>query len=189
MGVGFRRSPPWKTARQAFARVREMDGGGLMAGRRPKPTAMKKAAGNPGKRKLNKSEPAPAAHIPICPPHLDQEAKAEWTRIAPELLKLNVLANVDRAALAAYCMAWSRWVDAETNLRKFGTVIKTKQGYPVQNPYLGIANTAIDTMRKMLVEFGMTPSSRSRVNAAPPDDPESVDPWDQLGAPPSPKVQ
>ena len=29
-----------------------------MAGRKPKPTAVKKLEGNPGKRKLNKKEPA-----------------------------------------------------------------------------------------------------------------------------------
>ncbi len=31
-----------------------------MAGRKPKPTAVKKLEGNPGKRKLNKKEPVPA---------------------------------------------------------------------------------------------------------------------------------
>lgn len=31
-----------------------------MAGRKPKPTAIKKLEGNPGKRKLNTKEPIPA---------------------------------------------------------------------------------------------------------------------------------
>ena len=31
-----------------------------MAGRKPKPTAIKKLEGNPGKRKLNTKEPVPA---------------------------------------------------------------------------------------------------------------------------------
>ena len=31
-----------------------------MAGRKPKPTALKKLEGNPGKRKLNTKEPVPA---------------------------------------------------------------------------------------------------------------------------------
>jgi P27 family predicted phage terminase small subunit len=81
--------------------------------------------------------------VPNFPEYLDKEARAEWERITPELVTLGILARVDRAALSAYCMAWSRWVDAETNLRKFGAVIKTPKGYPIQNPYLGIANTAI----------------------------------------------
>ena len=37
-----------------------------MAGRKPKPTAMKKLEGNPGKRKLNTKEPVPAKGMPVC---------------------------------------------------------------------------------------------------------------------------
>lgn len=37
-----------------------------MAGRKPKPTALKKLEGNPGKRKLNTKEPIPAKGICFC---------------------------------------------------------------------------------------------------------------------------
>ena len=37
-----------------------MEGDMTMAGRKPKPTAIKKLEGNPGKRKLNTKEPIPA---------------------------------------------------------------------------------------------------------------------------------
>lgn len=36
----------------------------LMAGRKPKPTAIKKLEGNPGKRKLNTKEPVPVKGMP-----------------------------------------------------------------------------------------------------------------------------
>jgi len=36
-----------------------------MAGRKPKPTAVKKLEGNPGKRKLTKKEPVPAKGIHV----------------------------------------------------------------------------------------------------------------------------
>ena len=38
-----------------------------MAGRKPKPTAIKELEGNPGKRKLNKKEPKPEKGMPVCP--------------------------------------------------------------------------------------------------------------------------
>ena len=38
-----------------------------MAGRKPKPTAVKKLEGNSGKRKLNTKEPIPAKGMPSCP--------------------------------------------------------------------------------------------------------------------------
>jgi len=137
-----------------------------MAGRRPKPTALRELQGNPGHRPLNKREPKPGG-VPRCPSHLDDAAKREWKRISAELVSLNLLTSVDRAALSAYCASWSRWMDAETNVQKYGAVIKSpKSGFPIQNPYVGIANTALDQMRKFLVEFGMTPASRSRIQVA-----------------------
>ena len=45
-----------------------------MAGRKPKPTAVKKLEGNPGKRKLNVKKPVPAKGIPACPDGLNTEA-------------------------------------------------------------------------------------------------------------------
>lgn len=138
-----------------------------MAGRRPKPTALKELQGNPGKRPLNKREPKPTGS-PTCPSHLDNNAKKEWKRISKELIAIGLLTSVDRAALAAYCSAYSRWIAAEESIQKFGTVIKSpKSGYPVQNPYVSVANTALDHMRKFAVEFGLTPASRTRLQVEP----------------------
>jgi len=135
-----------------------------MAGRRPKPTALKELAGNPGKRAMNRNEPK-FSGLPTCPPHLDKVAKAEWKRISKELAAVGLLTAVDRAALAAYCQCWSRWVAAEEKIRETGLVVRSaKSGYPIQNPFVAIANTALDLMRKFLTEFGLTPASRSRLS-------------------------
>jgi P27 family predicted phage terminase small subunit len=134
-----------------------------MAGRRPKPTVLKKLQGNPGKRALNKNEPKPNG-IPTCPGHLDKIAKSEWKRVSRELLSVGLLTAVDRSALAAYCSAFSRWAKAERELQNKPAVVKAPSGYPMTNPYIGIANSALDLMRKFLIEFGMTPASRSRIH-------------------------
>jgi P27 family predicted phage terminase small subunit len=139
-----------------------------MRGPSPKPTALKLLAGNPGKRPLNESEPTPPAGAPNCPRELSKEAKKEWKRIAPLLYDMGVLSTIDIAALAAYCECWSRWRDAERNIAKYGAVIKTPTGYPIQSPYVSIATKAIEQMRRFLSEFGMTPASRSRISAGPP---------------------
>lgn len=138
-----------------------------MRGRRPIPTAMKELAGNPGKRRLNENEPKPPAAAPPCPSHLGNEARKEWRRILKELGPLGMVSKLDRAALAAYCQAWGRWVEAEEQLRKHGPVVKSPSGYPMMNPYLSIANTAMEQIRKYMTEFGMTPSSRSRIETTP----------------------
>lgn len=138
-----------------------------MAGRPPKPTALKALGGNPGKRKPNKSEPKPKAKRPSCPKHLTGEAKKEWNRMSKQLYELGLLTEVDRAALAAYCQAWGRWVEAEEEMRKpdFRMITTTDSNYPVVSPWLNIATNAMKQMKGFLTEFGMTPASRSRVQA------------------------
>ena len=135
-----------------------------MRGRKPKPTVLKVLDGNPGKRAINDHEPIPAIGDPDCPEWLDAEAKAEWARITPELREMGLLSRADRPALAAYCTAWSRWVEAESHVKKYGTIVKSpEKGFPMKSPYLCVADQAMETMRKLMVEFGLTPSSRSRI--------------------------
>ncbi len=62
-----------------------------MRGRRPKPTALKLIAGNPGKRPLNRNEPKPAHSVPTCPAHLSPTGKAEWKRLAHEMHRLRII--------------------------------------------------------------------------------------------------
>jgi P27 family predicted phage terminase small subunit len=125
---------------------------------------LKVLAGNPGKRPLNEREPAAPQGVPEIPEWLDGEAQAEWRRITVDLAEMGLLSKADRPALAAYCTAWSRWVDAEAQVKKYGTVVKSPdKGFPMKSPYLSIADQTMETMRKLMVEFGLTPSSRSRI--------------------------
>lgn len=148
-----------------------------MAGRKAKPTELKRLDGNPGKRPLNTSEPAPAVKRPPCPKHLEGEARKEWNRMVRLLVQLRLLTEIDRAALAGYCQAWGRWVEAEGMIRTEGMTIETAKGNLIQSPYVGIANQAMKQMRAFLIEFGMTPSSRTRVRTTPMDE---GDPYEQF---------
>jgi P27 family predicted phage terminase small subunit len=147
-----------------------------MRGRKPEPSALKLLRGLPGKRKLSVDEPQPVAVTDMTPPDwLDGEAKAEWSRLAPMLGRLGVLTETDMGALSAYCEAWATWKGATQQIRKWGMVLKGKDGdIPRVSPYVKIANNALQQMRGLLVEFGMTPSSRARIHAPKPADvPES----------------
>lgn len=136
-----------------------------MRGRKPKPTRLKELAGNPGKRPLNRSEARIPASLPTCPAHLSREAKAEWKRMAQVLYSYGLLTEVDRAALAAYCQVYGRWVKAERMVTKHGMTDWTAHGTLTVSPYIRIARQAMDDLRKLCLEFGLTPSSRSRVTA------------------------
>jgi P27 family predicted phage terminase small subunit len=137
-----------------------------MAGRRPKPTKLKLLQGTQRSDRLNRREPDPKSEIPSCPKHIQGESRREWKRITKELGALGLLTRVDRAAIAAYCDAYGRWTEAASKLSEKGLLVKAPSGYPILNPYLSIINSALDQMRKFLTEFGMTPSSRTRINVA-----------------------
>ena len=134
-----------------------------MRGRKPKPTSLKIASGNPGKRPLNAREPKAEPDLPTCPAHLLPSAKAEWKRLARELYNLGVITRLDRATLAAYCQAYGRWVEAEKKLKDTPGILKMPSGYIQMNPWLTIATKQMELMQRFAVELGMTPSSRSRV--------------------------
>jgi P27 family predicted phage terminase small subunit len=135
-----------------------------MRGRRPKPTRVKILTGNPGKRPLNDQEPKPEAAIPDCPIELGPSARAEWDRLCRQLDKLKLLTDLDRAALAAYCGAYALWAEATSAIQKYGAMVKSPTGYPIQSPYVSIANRQTEIMMRIASEFGFTPASRSRIS-------------------------
>lgn len=134
-----------------------------MRGRKPKPTARKLWEGNPGKRAINGREPDVPPDLPSCPAHLSPTAKAEWKRLARAMNRIGLLSVIDRAALAGYCQAYGRWVEAEKQLAATPPLLKTPSGYVQPSPWLAIANKNAELMQKWMAELGMTPSSRSRV--------------------------
>ena len=134
-------------------------------GRKPKPTAMKELEGNPGKHPLNTSEPKPTKKAPACPKWLEPEAKKEWRRLAKQMEAIGILTEVDMAAFAAYCQSYARWKEAQEHIDSEGSTFETDKGYQQQTPWVGIANTNQKLMLQAASEFGLTPSSRSRIVA------------------------
>ena len=62
-----------------------------------------------------------------------------------------------------YCRRRHAGWKPRSSSARFGPVVKTKAGNLVQNPYLAVANRAMDQMLLYARELGMTPSSRSRI--------------------------
>jgi P27 family predicted phage terminase small subunit len=131
-----------------------------MRGRKPRPTNLHLVDGtgdNPGIAKPRYPKP------PTCPAHLNPTAKAEWKRLATDLHRRGIVGENDRAALAAYCQAYGRWVEAERKLKDTPMLIKLPSGYIQQSPWLAIANKQLELLHKYLAELGLSPVSRSRV--------------------------
>jgi len=132
-------------------------------GRKPKPTGIKLLEGNPGKRPLNLNQPQPVKKAPVCPEWLEGEAKKEWERLENQLEGLGLLTGADMGAFAGYCQAYARWKEAEEFISQHGVVVKTKSGYWQQVPHVSIAQTYLKIMCRFCEQFGLSPSSRSRL--------------------------
>lgn len=145
-----------------------------MPGPAPKPTKLKLLEGNPGRRPLNTSEPQPEIGAPTQPEWLLPEGKREWARIVPELVRLGLLAKIDRASLAAYCQCWAMYVAAIKDIEANGTTFKTDTGYEGPRPSVGVAVKMLEKLSTFAAKFGLTPSDRSRIHV---DKPAEVDPF------------
>ena len=147
-------------------------------GPRPLPANVHALRGNPSKLPASRLIDGiqPVVSIPRCPAHLQPEARREWKRIAAELETLGLISHLDRAALAAYCAAWSEVVHCETRIAELnaadpdhqaGLIGVTATGYQIMSVWVQLRNRAYDRMMKFGAEFGMSPSARSR--ATPSD--------------------
>jgi P27 family predicted phage terminase small subunit len=138
-----------------------------MPGPRRTPTAILKLRGSWRAKSRANSEPTPEVAIPPRPAYLDAGARKEWDRVAAELYHAGVLTRLDMAVLAGYCQNFSRLQEAERGLAEDGLIVRSPNGYPIQNPYLSIVHEAQRQMRAFAVELGITPASRSRVTVTP----------------------
>ena len=142
-------------------------------GPQPKPTALKRLAGNPGKRRLNEREPQPPPGAPDVPAWLSAGAKRHWRAIVPVLADMGVLTKADGTALALLCdalvdyLAAGKVIDAAAHGRAARFTAVTPQGCVIQHPAVGVRNRAWERVLRVLRDFGLTPSSRSGIVVAP----------------------
>jgi P27 family predicted phage terminase small subunit len=85
---------------------------------------------------------------------------------------MKVLTEADYIALGNLCQAYSTLIEAQKHLNKGGILFKTPSGYIQQNPLLGIIRAQTNIVNGLLREFGLTPSSRTRIAIEKEDDGE-----------------
>ena len=124
-------------------------------------------------------EPQPPQKMPTCPKHLNKEARKEWRRAGKILQAIGLLTEIDRMIFAAYCEAYSRWIEATLKVQEMGMVYakgamqdpdtgKMIGGEPRLNPYIRIAREAFDQMIRAGTQIGLSPSSRASLKIEKP---------------------
>lgn len=130
----------------------------------PKPSALRRIEGNPGKRPFNRLEPEPRPGQVRCPARLSPEARKVWRELAPELRAMRLLTGADQRALATLCEDIAMDSFISTKLTASTLIVK------LEGAKLAHINPLFyqqAELRKRIMggfrEFGLTPSSRSRI--------------------------
>lgn len=137
-------------------------------GPQPKPTESKLLEGTFRKDRAPKNEARPAIEAPPCPEWLDDDARAEWDRIVPQLLSLRLLSQPDLAELVGYCLAFSEVAYCTRFITANGRTVERPGQTPAARPEVAMLYKALEKLRQYASDFGMSPASRSRVEAGPP---------------------
>lgn len=129
----------------------------------PEPTRLRVLKGNPSRRPLPEGEVMPAVGMPPMPDFLQLEAKRVWRAIAPKLLRLRLLTEIDGVAFGAYCLAVAQLRTAQAILDVKGFTVTTPSGYKQQRPEVAIVRSSLMLIERYSAHFGLTPAARARI--------------------------
>lgn len=144
-------------------------------GRKAKPVSLQLLDGN--KNRLTKKEIKerqetedrlkPPSDKVRPPTWLGKFGKKEFRRIVKEMHELDLLTNIDVAALAAYCDAYEDYIDCTAIIQEEGLMVeytnKAAETNKVPHPLLTKKKQLHEQMKALAVEFGLTPSARAKL--------------------------
>lgn len=141
-----------------------------MAGRPPKPTALKLIEGNRGKRATNDKEPEPVLLDDLTPPaHLPEPAAAVWRELAPKLRRAHVLTEMDTHLLELTSVAMATYrLTVEKNKDEKLMIRNPETGSISMSPWVLLQSMSFKQAIGALREWGATPAARSRVAVVDP---------------------
>ena len=152
---------------------------------RPKPTAVKLAEGNRGHRPIEGDDFQPEHIMPETPKGMSRGALREWRRMSKVLFNSGVLTQVDGKALRTYCEKADLVERAQKRILETGTEVisvyaMNKEGEQVFlrqeiNPWYKVLADAEKIMKAFLIEFGLTPASRSRLKLPKKPEDDEID--------------
>jgi P27 family predicted phage terminase small subunit len=144
----------------------------MVRGRKPMPSAVHELRGDYDKdpQRRRKNEPKPPTGSPKCPEFLNELAKQEFEFITRIMAKMHILSLADSSALAMYCQTFGQWREAVDMCAQYGSWNVGKDGKgnttTTRNEWDRIRERSADSCRRWLIEFGLTPSARTRLQVS-----------------------
>lgn len=143
-------------------------------GPQKKPTRLKKFHGTARRQDLERREPNPTPKAPKCPGWLPKEAKKKWRELAPEMERLGLLTMVDGLTFSMLLLHWSVAVDAAKTMKAEGITSEDERGLSRKHPLAQILRDNSVMFRAYAAEFGLSPSTRARLDLPAPDEHDEI---------------
>jgi P27 family predicted phage terminase small subunit len=138
----------------------------MPGGRPPKPTNLIKANGTFKKHRHADRLELPSA-TPTMPFVSGDVATQTFAHLSERLSRLGVLSDLDGYALQMLADAWEDYTAARDVVRRLGatyeTITEAGQVMIRPRPEVAMYQNAWDRMKKIIGEFGLTPSSRAKL--------------------------
>ena len=92
------------------------------------------------------------------------------------LIERGVFDEMDQPLFLALCNAYESYMSAWKQVKAGGAVVLTKNGNPIQNPYVAIQKQALKDMTTLGAKFGFSPTDRARLGIAGKEQ-DAIEKW------------
>lgn len=145
-------------------------------GRKPTPSHLKVVRGTNRADRMNDAEPNPRRARPSAPEHMSARGREAWDYVVDILDRMGVLTEADALAVELLCEARADWLSARDAIEAAGgETYESVNGVTGQrlvkaHPAVAMRSDAARRLQSLLAEFGMSPSSRTKVRAEERDE-------------------
>ena len=139
-----------------------------MTGRKPDPAPIRllKNDKNNAHRYKDKQEPVPSDEPPVAPEYLSVRAKEIFNKFVKLVEEMYPVSETDINMIVRYARLGERIEAYDGYLRRTGDTYETINDTKPK-PEVKMMQDCEDRQHKIEVEFGLSPSSRARVNVKP----------------------
>ncbi|ATU92007.1 phage terminase small subunit P27 family [Phyllobacterium zundukense] len=104
----------------------------------------------------------PLTKAPPAPKYFTTYAKSEWKRVMPRLIEDRIITKADLGGIEDFCVA-------RGHIREIEDLFRATGG-PPDKVLFGMQNRAMQTARQLAAEYGLSPTSRARVQGQTEDE-------------------
>ena len=98
-----------------------------------------------------------------CPDFIGEHGRKLWSDVGPILVKSGIMAESDKTLFALLCQTFHMMLRFQEIVRAQGFLIDDARGSEKKHPLLTAISQQTNLFKGLCLEFGMSPSSRSRL--------------------------